>query len=140
MNTEAWKMVQQHFGYTDDEMELFKADPKNAHILMKSPEFMSRTIVAEVKASHGCNSQHKVGDKIYLDSAGNLISSLCPKRMCVYAVSALQPAVFAVGELILAGVDPTEMRFNRTGCFDVGVQCGGWGRVVMEVRVEQRKS
>ncbi len=138
MNVETWKMVQQHFGYTDEEMEVFKSDPRNTHILMKAPEFMNKTIVAEVTASHGCNSQHKVGDKICLDTAGNLISSLCPKRMCLYAVSALQPAVFAMGELILAGVDPNEIRFNRTGCFDVGLQCGGWGRVVMELRVEDR--
>ena len=31
------------------------------------------------------------------------------------------------------------MRFNRVGCFDVGVRCGGWGRIVFEVRMEDRK-
>jgi hypothetical protein len=39
----------------------------------------------------------------------------------------------------MAGVDPNEMRFKKTGCFDVGVKCGGWGRIVMECRVEDRK-
>jgi hypothetical protein len=28
------------------------------------------------------------------------------------------------------------LRFNRTGSFDAGIRCDGWGRVVMEVRVE----
>jgi hypothetical protein len=31
------------------------------------------------------------------------------------------------------------MRFKRAACFDVGIECGGWGRVVMEIRVEDRK-
>jgi hypothetical protein len=30
------------------------------------------------------------------------------------------------------------MRFKRAGCFDVGVQCGGWGRIVIELSVEDR--
>ena len=36
--------------------------------------------------------------------------------------------------------DPNEMLFKRAGCFDVGLQCGGWGRVVMEIGVEDRKA
>lgn len=139
MNNEIWEMIQKHLGYSDEEMELFKSNPRNVDILMKVPELMNKTIVAEVVASHGCNSQHKVGEKFYMDSAGNLISKLCPSRMCIYAVSALKPAVAAMNELIYAGIDPNEMRFKRTGCSDVGLECGGWGRIVMEVRMEDRK-
>jgi len=138
LDENAWKMFQQHLGYTDEEMAKFRADPRNADVLAKAPELMNKTIVAEVVESHGCNSQHKVGDKFYLDGVGNIISKLCPKRMCIHAVSALKPAVFVVNELVYAGVDPNEMRFKRMGCFDVGVECGGWGRIVMEVRVEDR--
>jgi hypothetical protein len=47
--------------------------------------------------------------------------------------------IAAAQELFYAGVDPNEMRFKRTGCGDVGVNCGGWGHIVMEVRVEERK-
>ncbi len=25
---------------------------------------------------------------------------------------------------------------QRAGCFDVGLLCGGWGRIVLELRVE----
>jgi hypothetical protein len=46
---------------------------------------------------------------------------------------------FTAGELILAGADPSEMRFKRAACFDIGVECGGWGRIVVEIRVEDRK-
>jgi uncharacterized repeat protein (TIGR04076 family) len=135
----AWSLFQQHFGYTDEEMKTFRENPRNEDVLSKAPGLMNKTIVAEVVESHGCNSQHKVGDKFYLDGAGNIISKLCPKRMCIYALSQLVHGVFAANELIYAGVDPNEMRFKRTGCFDVGVQCGGWGHIVMELSVEDRE-
>jgi len=138
MDEQVRKALQERFGYSDDEMTKFMSDPRNTHILSKASDFASKTIVAEVVHSHGCNSQHKVGDRFYLDGSGNLISKLCPSRMCIYAVSALKPAVFAMHELVFAGVDPNEMRFNRAGCVDVGLECGGWGRVVMEVRTEDR--
>ena len=47
--------------------------------------------------------------------------------------------IFTSNELLYAGVDPNEMRFKRTGCFDVGVECGGWGRIVLELRVVDRE-
>ncbi len=133
-----WAFMQKRLGYNDEEMKKFREDPKNAHVLSKAPELMNKTIVAEVVQSHGCNSEHKVGDKFYLDGAGNLLAHLCPKRMCIYALGCIGPAVLTMNELIYAGVNPNDMKFNRVGCPDVGVQCGGWGRVVMEVRTEDR--
>jgi len=134
-----WSFFQNHLGYNDAEMKKFKDDPKNELILSKAPELMNKTIVVEVVASHGCNSQHKVGDKFYLDGAGNFISKLCPKRMCAFALSSFGGAVFGMHELFYAGVDPNEMHFKRFGCRDVGVQCGGWGKIVMEIRMEDRQ-
>ncbi len=34
----------------------------------------------------------------------------------------------------------TRMRCDseELGCFDVGVQCGGWGHIVVELSVEDR--
>jgi uncharacterized repeat protein (TIGR04076 family) len=138
VNNNTWKMVQDRMGYTDREMELFKRDPRNAAVLAKASEIKNKIIVAEVMDSHGCISGHRVGDRFCLDGAGNLISALCPEKMCIYAVSCLQHLVFTIGEMVCAGIDPHEIKFKRSGCFDVGLECGGWGRVVMEVRVEDR--
>ena len=80
-----------------------------------------------------------IGDKFYFDGAGNLITSLCPKRICIYALSTVERLIFASNELFYAGVDPNEMRFKRAGCLDVRVRCGGWGRIVLELRVEERQ-
>jgi uncharacterized repeat protein (TIGR04076 family) len=135
----AWKFMQKHLGYTDEELEIFRSNPKNEEIVSKAPALMGKTIVAEVVASHGCNSQHQVGEKFYFDGAGNLITKLNPKRICVHALSALSGPIYVANELFYAGIDPNEMRLNRVACFDVGVRCGGWGRVVMEVKMEDRK-
>ena len=131
-----WRFIQQHLGYSDEEMALFRADPRNAEVLTKGAELMQKTILAEVVESHGCNSQHKVGDRFVFDGAGNLLTSRCPQRICVYALHALATLIFATNEVCYAGADPNSLRFNRTGYFDVGVRCGGWGHIVMEVRVE----
>lgn len=139
VNEETWKFMQQHLGYTDEELELFRSNPKNVDIMSKAPELMNKTIIAEVVASHGCASQHKVGDRFYFDGAGNLITKLNPKRICVHALSVLSGPMVVVNELFYAGVDPNEMRLNRVGCFDVGIQCGGWGHIAMEIKVEDRK-
>ena len=140
MNKETWEFVQNHLGYTDEEMKKFREDPRNEDVLSKAPALMNKTIIAEVVESHGCNSQHKVGDRFYFDGTGNLLTRLCPKKICYYALNSIGGLIFAANELFYAGIDPNEMRFKRAGCFDVGVQCGGWGRIVMELRVEDRKS
>lgn len=137
-NEDPMKALQHHFGYTDEEFKLFRSNPRNLEVLQKAAELMGKTIVAEVVESHGCNSQHKVGDKFYFDGAGNLLTKLNPKKICIYALSALAPLIFTSNELIYADVDPNKMRFKRTGCFDVGVKCGGWGHIVMELKIENR--
>ncbi len=132
-------IIQKHFDYTDEEMKVFMENPRNEDVLSKAPVLMNKTIILEVVESHGCNSQHKIGDKFYFDGAGNLITKLSPKRICIYALSSAANLIFTSNELLYAGADPNEMRFKRTGCFDVGVKCGGWGRIVMEIKVEDRQ-
>src|SRR3990172_8461936 len=134
-----WKVMKERLGYTEEEMTVFRDNPRNDDVLSKAPALMNKTIVLEVVESHGCNSQHKVGDKLFFDGAGNLLADRCPKKVCIYALNASAQMVFSAGELFLAGVDPNEMRVKRAACFDVGVQCGGWGRIVLELSVKDRK-
>ena len=139
VNEDVWKFMQKHLGFTDEELELFRSNPKNADIISKAAGLMGKTIIAEVVASHGCNSQHQVGDKFYFDGVGNLITKLNPKRICVHALSALSGPIYVANELFYAGIDPNEMRLNRVGCFDVGIRCGGWGHIALEVKIEDRE-
>ena len=138
-NTVKWKVMKAHLGYTDEEMKAFRENPRNEDVLSKAPALLDKTIVLTVVDSHGCNSQHKVGDRFVFDGAGNLLTKRSPDKVCIYALSAATSMIFASNELLYAGVDPNEMRFRRAACFDVGVQCGGWGRIVLELSVQDRK-
>jgi uncharacterized repeat protein (TIGR04076 family) len=139
ISEDVWNFYQQHLGYSDEEMKRFRENPRNEDVISKAPALMNKTIVVEVVDSHGCNSQHKVGDRFYFDGAGNLLTKLCPKRICFGVLHSMPIFIYVAQELFYAGVDPNEMRFKRTGCVDVGVNCGGWGHIVMELRVEERK-
>jgi len=140
VDEDTWRLLQKHLGYSDEEMALFRANPRNADVLAKGPELLQKAIIAEVVESHGCNSQHKVGDRFIFDSVGNLLTNQCPRRICFAALYGLAPLIYATSELAYAGVDPNSLRFDRTGCGDVGVRCGGWGHIVLEVRVEDRSA
>jgi len=131
--------LQDHFGYSEREVQEFLSNTRNQDVFSKADTFAGKTIVVEVVESHGCNSQHKVGTKFYFDGSGNLLTSLNPKKICIFALADLDKLISAIHELIYAGIDPNEMRFKRTGCSDVGLKCGGWGHIIMEVRVEDRK-
>ena len=113
VDEQVWSMVQQRMGYSDQEMSQFRADPRNEEVLAKAPELMNKTIIAEVIHSHGCNSQHKVGDKIYMDGAGNLISKLCPERMCVHLVKSFSTALLLLMSCCMPGSIPTKCYSKR---------------------------
>ncbi len=131
--------IRKNFNYNPEELELFLENPRNHDVLSNSLKFLGKTFVIEVVESHGCNSQHKIGDKFYFDGSGNLLTKLSPKKICIYALAELDKLIFAAGELLMAGVNPNNMRFKRASCFDVGIKCGGWGQIVMELKVMERK-
>ncbi len=122
--------------YSNEEMELFKKNSQNEKMLSMAPSIMNASIIATVIESHGCNSQHKVGDQFHFDGFGNLITELSPNKICIYALNSIVPQIFAANELMLANIDPNEMRFNRASCFDVGVKCGGVGRIAIQIQIK----
>jgi uncharacterized repeat protein (TIGR04076 family) len=130
--------VQKRLGYSDEEIKLFLQNPRNLEVLEKFGTLFSKTIVVEVKDSHGCFLGHKTGDKLYFDGGGNVITGMNPDKICTLALSTLMPQLFAVSELFYAGVDPNNMRFPHVGCPDVGLKCGGVGHVVMQLSVVDR--
>lgn len=135
-----WKIMQRQLGYTDEEMKTFRENPRNADVLSKTSVLMNKRIVLEVVESHGCNTRHKVGDRFYFDGLGNLLTESSPRRICTFSLTSAAMLVFTATEMIHAGVDPNEIRFKRASCFDVGLSCGGWGQIVLELRVEDCSS
>jgi len=139
MSKEILDNIKSHLGYTDEEMKIFLENPNNIEVLKRAPKLMNKTIVIEVVESDGCNSQHKVGDKFYFDGFGNLLTKLCPSRICLSALGAAKSLINAAEALMYADQDPNEMLFKRAGCPDVGLKCGGWGNIVMEIKVIDRE-
>ncbi len=135
-----YRILQKRFGYNDDELQAFKGDARNEELLNRRKEFSNVRFVLEVVAAKGCNSNHKVGDRFYFDYAGNLLTQLCPGRVCGYSLNSAMMMIFAANEMLYAGVDPSTIRFKRSSCFDVGIECGGWGRIVLELKVERANS
>ena len=133
-----WRITHKHLGYSDEEMKTFREDPRNEDILGKGAVLQDKLIVLEVVEAHGCNSRHKVGDRFYFDAVGNLLTDRSPKKICAYSLNAALMMIFTANEMIYAGIDPNKMRFKRSNRFDVGLQCGGWGRVVLELKVEDK--
>ncbi len=138
MSEEDLKNMQKILEFTDEEMEIFKKNPKNIEVLKMSPDLMNKTLIVEVIKSHGCASQHKVGDKFHFTGDGNLLTKLCPSRMCMSALSAAGNLVSGAVMFMWAGRDANEMPFTVAGCSDVGLQCGGWGHIVLQIKVEDR--
>ncbi len=136
---EMWDAYQKRLGYSDEEMKAFRQNPRNEDVISKAPGLADKTIVLEVVESHGCNSRHKTGDRFYFDASGNLLTKLAPGRICFGAMIGMPLLISAAQELFYAGADPNAMRFKRAACTDVGLQCGGWGRIVMELKFEDRQ-
>jgi len=131
-----WRALQKHQGYSDEEMALFRSSPKNVKMVEETPQFMTHKIIAEVVQSQNCHSQLKVGDRIVMNGNGQLIRDECPEKICIWALAPLGGSVNAVFERFAEHLDPNDILFDKVGCQDVGVGCGGWGRIVMQIRVQ----
>lgn len=128
-------LLQKRLNYTDEQLQQFAENPRNEDVIAKATEINNTILVLTVVESHGCNSQHRIGDKIYMDGAGNILSKYCPARICSYALNNALMMVFAANEFIYAGISPMNIKFRRCSCFDSGIACGGLGQIVLELSV-----
>ena len=136
---EIWRRFQKHMGYTDEEMKIFRSDPEKVRMVTETPEFVKTRVVAEVIYSQGCHALHKVGDRFVMTAGGQLITEECPKRMCLFALGPVSNIMPVVYERLITKADPKFERSNVVQCTDIGLDKGGWGKVLMKVYVEPPK-
>jgi hypothetical protein len=132
---EFWKGFQQHMGYSDAELKLFKKDPKKFKWapVLASPKIRNLTLVFEVMETHGCAEGMKAGDKLYFKG----LTMLDPTRSspwCSYAITYAITLSFACHNLALHGIDPNEMYGDHFNCWDCGSK-RGWGNIAMKAYV-----
>jgi len=127
-------------GYSDSEIDKFReGGHRTRHVKRLSQAADLYSIEAQVIRSRHCNSGHTEGQKFILDVDGNLITKLCPKKICVYLVSQLPIPVAQINERLSEGHDPADFHFMRyVRCPDVGVECLGYGEVMLKVHVIPR--
>jgi len=129
-------MIQKRLGLNDQEFQIIKDTPKFQRLFDNALTAARYRLVAEVVESKGCHSGHVVGQKLFFDSTCNILTRESPDRICSFLMPNLTIVLNAIFENLMNGRDPNEVMFNRTGCFDVGAVCGGWGHVVVELRAE----
>ena len=134
------KKYGQRVGYNDSEMEKFRESGHRVRQVKRLSEAAPLySIEALVVRSRNCNSGHVEGQKLVLDVDGNFLTKLCPKKMCVYLVSQLAIPVAQINERLSEGHDPNDFHFMRyVRCPDVGVECLGYGEVMLKVNVIPR--
>ena len=130
------EIIQKRLGLEDREFKAIKDSPKYQRLFENALAASRYRLVAEVIESKGCHSGHVVGQQFHFDSACNLITRKSPELVCLFLMPNLTVLINAFFENLMNGRDPNEVMFNRTGCFDVGPACGGWGHVVVEMRAE----
>ncbi len=140
MTEEIIKRYGQRVGYTESEIENFhKSGHRIRHVNRLSQAASKYSILAEVVNARHCNSGHAVGQSFTLDIDGNFITKVCPKRMCVYLISQLSIPVALINERLSEGLEPNDFHFMRyVRCLDVGVECLGYGEVMLKVQVVPR--
>jgi hypothetical protein len=141
METESLiEIIGKRLALEGEELKAVVDNPKYRRLFENAAKGSRYRLVAEVVASKGCHSGHVVGQQIIFDSAGNLLTRESPKRICAFLMPNLTVLINAFFENLMNGRDPNEVMFNRTGCFDVGPLCGGWGHIQVEMHAEERNS
>lgn len=132
-----WEFMGNRLGYTPEELELFKNNPRNEKIMRHSQALTGKTVVFEVVESQGCNIEHKVGDRFLFSAEGYMLAHKGPKKVCPYVMPAMARLMWVIQERLYEDLDPKPF-FCHAQCEDVGINCGGWGRIVIEAKVEDR--
>lgn len=132
------EIIKKRLNLEGEELKTVLETPKFQRLFENAAKGSQYRLVAEVVASKGCHSGHACGQRIVFDSAGNLLTKESPDRVCAFLMPNLTVLVNAFFENLMNGRDPNEVMFNRTGCFDVGPMCGGWGHVQVEMRAIKR--
>jgi hypothetical protein len=92
-----WADFQWEMGYTDEELAMFRANPKAVRLLERVDKMADWDIIAEVMEAPGC-ANHKPGDKIILSPLGLLRAHEGPETICVHALPPLSVAVAVMQE------------------------------------------
>ena len=132
-----WRKIQSHLGFSDEELDLFRSNPKYKKCIENAPLFRSHIIVIDVIEAIGCTAGYKAGDQFHVDGQGCIIKEKSPPQLCVAAIWAIKPLMDRMWEAFFN--NSTDVFHDTVRCPDVGVQRGGAGEVTFRVRAVSRQ-
>lgn len=137
LNPEAARILKEVIGVSD--ADLPKVGDRTKRIMGMAPALRQYQIVAEVSEAKYCFAQVKTGQRIVF---GCLPLALDPKLtdcpLCVRALSPVLEPVVILRELILAGIDLSQLPTRWADCLDPGLERGGLGHVRFKIWVEKK--
>ncbi len=135
----ALKQLQDLMGYSDDQLKAFLQNPRNQKILSRQGDIAQVNIVFEIVKAEGCIVGHQVGEKFIVARGGALDTKSSAAKLCPFLMPPITRLTWIIQERVWEGLDPLPL-FHIGHCDDVGNDCGGWGRVVLEARIEKAKA
>ena len=125
--------MRENWGWTEEQIK--NLSPRLRRNVRVTPRRRAIKLIAEVVKAENCACKPKIGDKIVINGAGILAKRQTTfPYLCLFALAPLLPFVYVVYDRCVEGLDCSPQGFgDHVGCADVGVGCGGWGKVVFKV-------
>ncbi len=134
------EMVKGTTGYSDE--QIAKLHPGIEKLFNSVPMLLEVKIVAEVVKVEGCFAQIKMGDKLVFDPFLNPEKSsgvMCPRALLPIMIQ-INALWEMFSERAKSGVlETSEIVFRNVRCLDPGLEDGGFGGVVYQIRIEPLK-
>ena len=131
---EMWQGVKAMMGFSDEELEIFKNQPRTKKIIGRLEGLQQASVIFEVKKSHGCIAGHKQGDHYVFPNGGSMDLKCSSPSLCPFLMPPMARIMWILQERVWEGLDPLPL-YATGQCDDVGLDCNGWGRVVIEARI-----
>jgi len=128
--------IKKFIGYTDE--DILKTTPRQHKSWKAQYKLNEWYIVAEVVESHNCGARNRVGDRYVIQSATSLVPHECTVRfLCTGAIVPIAKFGDVLYERLAEGLDPRDFIMDEyVWCVDTGVECGGYGRILLRCKME----
>ncbi len=125
------------WGWSDEQIKDLLTE-KHWRLLDRGHKFDEYRLVAEVVEARNCLARHKVGERYVFHGSGFLLpEESSVRRFCLWAMAPLLPFSYMFYDRISLDADPTSFAIDSVGCADVGIECGGYGKVIFKVYGEK---
>jgi hypothetical protein len=128
--------IKKVIGYSNE--DILKTTPRQHKSWKAQYKLNEWFMVADVVEVHNCGARAKVGDRYVIQSATSLVPEESTVRfLCTGAILPIAQMGNILYERLAEGLDPHDFAANEMAwCQDTGVECGGYGRILMKLSLQ----